>query len=155
MKRLTLDLGCGSYPRGDVNLDLQFSYRHPLDEPWKFDEVVGGKAENPDLVMADANYPLPFRDESFTCVIMRDVLEHLLNPYNTLREVHRVLKRGGVLKVTVPNARVSLADWRDETHLYSFTEPTIRRLIGRLFRVEKCKLLFNNEVIYVEARKVG
>ena len=150
-----LDLGCGTWCRGDICIDIQFWYRHPLDEPWKFDSVVGGRKENPDLVIADINYPLPLRSESVDTDILRDVLEHLECPLSTLKEVYRVLKRGGVVKVTVPNARVSLADWRDHSHVYSFTVPTAVRLISRFFRVVKTQLLFDDECIFIVAEKVG
>ncbi len=42
-------------------------------------------------------YSLPFPDESFDAVLLHGVLEHLSDPVRGLREVLRVLKRGGVL----------------------------------------------------------
>jgi len=42
-------------------------------------------------------YSLPFPDESFDAVFLHGVLEHLRDPVRGLREVLRVLKRGGVL----------------------------------------------------------
>jgi len=48
---------------------------------------------------------LPFADASFDRVLMSEVLEHLEDDAQGLREVHRVLKPGGILAVTVPNCR--------------------------------------------------
>jgi ubiquinone/menaquinone biosynthesis C-methylase UbiE len=42
-------------------------------------------------------YELPFSDESFDAAFLHGVLEHLRAPVAALREVRRVLKRGGVL----------------------------------------------------------
>ncbi len=42
-------------------------------------------------------YSLPFPDESFDAAFLHGVLEHLSDPVRGLREVLRVLKRGGVL----------------------------------------------------------
>jgi len=42
-------------------------------------------------------------DKSFDGVTCVEVLEHLFNPLQSARELHRVLKPGGVLIVTVPN----------------------------------------------------
>jgi SAM-dependent methyltransferase len=48
---------------------------------------------------------LPFAEASFDAVIMSEVLEHLEDDLGGLREVHRALKPGGILAVTVPYAR--------------------------------------------------
>lgn len=46
----------------------------------------------------------PFEDDSFDVVLFCEMLEHMLmNPVATLREIHRVLRPGGVLVLTTPN----------------------------------------------------
>jgi SAM-dependent methyltransferase len=56
-------------------------------------------------VEADLNlHPsLPFEDAAFDVVVMKDILEHLLDPLAVLREVHRVLKPDGYAVVSLPN----------------------------------------------------
>lgn len=44
-----------------------------------------------------------FEPESFDAVILGAVLEHLYNPDETIAEIARILRRGGVLFVDVPN----------------------------------------------------
>jgi len=56
-------------------------------------------------------YELPFPDESFDCVIISEVLEHLGEDERALREVVRVLKRGGTLAVSVPRRGPELVCW--------------------------------------------
>jgi len=78
--------------------------------------IVDEYAERLDIVGVDANYAsarvspgsvtaLPFADGSFDRALCLDVLEHL--PYEdqpgALGELHRVLKNGGELLVSVPN----------------------------------------------------
>lgn len=47
---------------------------------------------------------LPFDDETFSCVLFTEVLEHLrIQPVFALRETARVLKRHGRLVLSVPN----------------------------------------------------
>jgi SAM-dependent methyltransferase len=43
-----------------------------------------------------------FPDQSFDLVITQDVLEHLPNPENAFREIHRTLKTGGAHIFSVP-----------------------------------------------------
>lgn len=49
-------------------------------------------------------YNLPYRDGEFDKIILSEVLEHLPDDVNALREVKRVLKPGGILLITVPNS---------------------------------------------------
>jgi SAM-dependent methyltransferase len=54
-----------------------------------------------DLVQADA-CNLPFRDFSVDFVLCSELIEHLLNPDECLKEVARVLRKGGLILVTTP-----------------------------------------------------
>jgi hypothetical protein len=47
---------------------------------------------------------LPFPDDSFDSVILSEILEHVDDDVRGLAEVRRVLKPGGVVAITVPNA---------------------------------------------------
>jgi 2-polyprenyl-3-methyl-5-hydroxy-6-metoxy-1,4-benzoquinol methylase len=51
----------------------------------------------------DLNGRLPYRDEEFDYVCFLEAIEHTENPYNAVREVARVLKRGGLLAMSTPN----------------------------------------------------
>jgi len=50
---------------------------------------------------------LPYQDASFDAVILSEVLEHLTDDAGALREIHRVMKPGAVLAVTVPHQHYS------------------------------------------------
>jgi SAM-dependent methyltransferase len=79
-------------------------------------------AGNQPLVRVGEN--LPFADASFDSVTMLDVLEHTRDDRSTLAEVHRVLRPGGLLVLTVP-AR----------HVFSFLDPDNAKLrLPRLHR---------------------
>jgi len=51
----------------------------------------------------DLNGRLPYGDEEFDYVCFLEAIEHTENPYNAVREVARVLKRGGTLVMSTPN----------------------------------------------------
>lgn len=47
---------------------------------------------------------LPFPDDEFSTVLFTEVFEHLrINPFHTLRELHRITKSGGTLIMSTPN----------------------------------------------------
>lgn len=48
---------------------------------------------------------LPFEALSFDCVVCADVLEHLRDPWTTVRKLRRFLKPGGCLVAGLPNVR--------------------------------------------------
>ena len=87
--------------------------------------------QRPD-VQADGCY-LPFGDEIFDGVICAELLEHVRDPLVVLREVHRVLRPGATLLVTVPFMFPIHADpydygrytdqfWLESLSEYNFTD---------------------------------
>ncbi len=59
----------------------------------------------PGITLTQASiYQQPYADNSFDGVILSEVLEHIDDEIGGLREILRVLKPGGVLAITVPNA---------------------------------------------------
>lgn len=50
------------------------------------------------------DYRIPLSSEEFDAVIMCEVLEHLnFNPLPVIKEINRILKKGGLLYITLPN----------------------------------------------------
>ena len=66
-----------------------------LARPWASERLV--------LSQANARF-LPFPDESFDYVLCIDVLPHLRDPMEAVREARRVLRPGGTLLVDVTNS---------------------------------------------------
>jgi SAM-dependent methyltransferase len=59
----------------------------------------------PAIMLNNANlYALPYANNTFDAVILSEILEHVERDVDGLREVLRVLKPGGVVAITVPNA---------------------------------------------------
>ena len=61
---------------------------------------------------------LPFADNTFDRVVTSEVLEHIQNDVAAIAELHRVLKPGGTLGVTVPTWWPEKINWMlsDEYH---------------------------------------
>jgi len=96
-------------------------------------------------VQANVEEPLPFDDGSFDAVVAGELLEHLQFPDALVAEIQRVLRPGGVLAGSVPNAfRVQSrlrflrgnAPEDDPTHLRMFSPAALRELLAGFERVE-------------------
>jgi len=101
---------------------------------------------------ADFNKRLPFKTGSFDAISCLEVIEHVENAERLVRELRRVLKKGGFLVISTPNVsywlvRLSMlfgAVPPDEGyHFRFFNARTLRRLLEREgFRVVKSRSIF-------------
>jgi 2-polyprenyl-3-methyl-5-hydroxy-6-metoxy-1,4-benzoquinol methylase len=138
-----LDIGCargaaaGALRRRGarrlVGIEIEEDYAAIARE--RYDEVIAGSAED----------EFKWGAGTFDTVLSYDVLEHTYDPWSILNQVHRVLKPGGRLQVSVPNSR-NLNFWRplvmkgtvdyapsglrDVTHIRFFTRRDLVKLVG-------------------------
>lgn len=87
-----LDLGCGNRPYRPWLTRISHYVPYDLD--------VGGST--PDVV-GHAEI-LPFATNSFDSVLCTQVLEHVSEPWQTIEEIARVLRPGGKLLLSTPQA---------------------------------------------------
>jgi len=140
--RFVVDVGCASGALGAALKRSRPGLQVRGIEPVKaqadraklvLDDAVGGRAEDP----LPAHWPQP------DCVIFADVLEHLADPWSTLRHWHRILRPGGTIVVSLPNVAHNQvlrgllrgrwdyedAGILDRTHLRFFTRETALELL--------------------------
>jgi SAM-dependent methyltransferase len=95
-------------------------------------------------VQANVEDPLPFADASFDAVVAGELFEHLRFPDSLVAEIGRVLRPGGTLVGSVPNAfrfqsRLRFLRGRppedDPTHLRMFSPAALRGLLDGFERV--------------------
>lgn len=56
----------------------------------------------PNVDVVGDSISLPFRSETFAVIICKALLEHIVNPTQAVKEIHRVLKKGGIVYVEIP-----------------------------------------------------
>lgn len=121
-----LDAGCG---RGFYLNYFRYVSKVKLVGLELDDDIIRKAQANighlPDITLVQANlYHLPFPDNTFHAVIMSEILEHVDDDAQALREAYRVLKPGGVVVMTVPNAN------------YPFWWDPINKMLETLFKTK-------------------
>jgi len=85
---MILDVGCGSHPRGDVNIDYNIGWTlEGGDQKSKGIFINPKRIKN--FILADAQF-LPIRDNTFEEVVSYHTIEHVSSPSQMLRELIRV-----------------------------------------------------------------
>ena len=134
-------LEIGSGPIGIVNF-LRWSDRNaidPLEHFYRTKPALVGLRQ-PDVTYLDGTgEKLPFDTGSCGLVIIDNVIDHTYAPGRILQEIRRVLRRDGLLYLSVNVHRAWGAFLHtalavamiDRGHPYTFTSPSLRRMLRR------------------------
>jgi SAM-dependent methyltransferase len=124
-----LDAGCGM---GDLLACFPDRERVGVDISEAYLEVA---RERGLTVYRAGVEKMPFDTGTFALVTCTDVLEHVLDLNRAVKELLRVLKRGGVLIVRVPNEEELAVDTPpyEFVHLRRFDKPTLHLLFAKVF----------------------
>lgn len=113
---VVLDVGCGSRPKGDVNVDFfKGGWNHQEADQDRGEYVNPQKISN--YIVASAEY-LPFKDGCFDVVLSSHTIEHVPDPFKMLGELVRV----GCRKIIVKCPHRSGSGAHRPFHINYFTE---------------------------------
>jgi len=85
----------------DLGGDKSSSYQKLFKGNFSLLTLNNSESAKPDI-LHDLEKLLPFKDESYDCVLLINVLEHIYNYQQLLLESFRVLNRGGKIVISVP-----------------------------------------------------
>ncbi|MEJ0034445.1 MAG: class I SAM-dependent methyltransferase [Bacteroidota bacterium] len=139
-----LEVGCGEGRGIDLVLPKANSYS-AID---KIEPVIAKLREKyPTGKFFSGNIPPlgPFGDNSFDVVITFQVIEHIQDDFNFLKEIHRVLKPGGLAIITTPNRPMSLS--RNPWHIREYTGKELGDLCSKIFSRVDVKGISGNEKV--------
>jgi len=127
-KGLILDIGCGCKQLGGRTYDeVGYDYlkiKKGEDTVIGIDPLVGRS----DVVAIGEN--IPFKNNSFDCVVIVSVLDHVMDPSLVLKESRRVLKNRG--KIGILNTTFILPLPPDLYHLHTFTISKLCRMLRKV-----------------------
>jgi ubiquinone/menaquinone biosynthesis C-methylase UbiE len=75
--------------------------------------------------------PLPLESESMDVITAFQFIEHIEDRLGFIKEVHRVLKPGGLFLCSTPNAKMSIA--RNPFHVHEYTFDEMKQEMGKVF----------------------
>lgn len=102
--------------------------------------------ENVDVV-ANA-HELPFDDASFDCITCLEMLEHDNRPLETMAEIYRTLKPGGLVIITARSLATPLHGYPDD--YWRFTMSGLRELLKDFTDVEvNLEPIYENSYNYI------
>jgi 2-polyprenyl-3-methyl-5-hydroxy-6-metoxy-1,4-benzoquinol methylase len=128
-----LDVGCGAGRYLSEMRDLGWSVKGVESDP-----VAARQATQRGLdIFCGTLHDARLQDDSFDVVVLTQVIEHLPNPVETLKECTRILKSKGHVVIVTPNSsslthRLFGRNWRGlepPRHLHIFSPPSISRLL--------------------------
>ena len=137
-----LDVGCGGGAIGhllkqkgvELVVGVELDPRAAEEARKKLDIVIEADIEGTEL---------PFESGYFDCIILGDILEHLVDPWQTLKHLRYYLATGGAVVCSLPNVRyykvvqgLLSGRWEyadegvlDRTHLRFFTLRSMKEMI--------------------------
>lgn len=161
-----LDAGCGrgfyvyalsmlSFPKEICGIDIKEEYLKVAKQ-----NCIDKRVQ----LQQTSIYNLPFPDEYFDCVISSEILEHLKDDGKALQELKRVIRKNGILLITVPNYNFPFlwdpinwilmrifnthinkniwwlaGIWADHERLY--TKKQLLSIIDKYFKIHKANVL--------------
>lgn len=102
--------------------------------------------------MVGSAYATGVPDESFDAAVCADVIEHVGEPERLLREIHRILRPGGVLVLTTP-VRVSERPF-DSFHVQEWFPDAFAAMVERSFGKPERRVL-THPALWLEVQLRG
>lgn len=138
MKILNLGAGKLDVKRGyDTYINLDIVKYPGIDKVWDLNKL-----------------PLPFKKEEFDEILAYSILEHV-NYVPLMKELHRILKPNGRIKIRVPHFTFVEA-YADPTHINRFSHMTFfyftkglkREYPFSIYSKYECKITFQKRIIF-------
>jgi 2-polyprenyl-3-methyl-5-hydroxy-6-metoxy-1,4-benzoquinol methylase len=139
-----LEIGCGTGGTLDLLKQRGAIYTAGVDINAESIKMAADKGLDSAIVADIEKDDLPYREKEFDGIILADVLEHLYDPWNTLKKITNYIADDGYILISLPNIKYYKVlrrlmfhdEWTyddagilDITHIRFFTLTEIYRLL--------------------------
>ncbi len=116
-------------------------------------DILNITADNPQAtIVADLADAPQIGDALFDCVILTQTLHLIYDAPSAVRTLHRILKPGGVLLMTVPGiSQVPTGSVWGHTWYWSFTALSVQRMLSEVFGVRDVTVDSDGNILSVTA----
>lgn len=140
-----LEVGCGE-GRGVELLSSKVNSYTAIDKIIEIEDTI--KKKYPDIQFINMNVP-PFeglKDNTYDTVVSFQVIEHIDQDVEFLKEIHRVLKPGGIAVISTPNLDWSLT--RNPWHVREYTATQFKKLGESIFSHVDARGITGNQKVW-------
>lgn len=142
---ILIDVGCGT---GRFLQEWKLTKSYGIDFSWESLNLAQNKGLN-NILMAKLPQ-VPFKDGSAAVVVALDVLEHCLDDKKAFFTLVSLLRRGGVLFLTVPALPCLWSDWDEAlNHYRRYTKYKILKIFTP--NTKLLRLAYFNEIALLPA----
>jgi SAM-dependent methyltransferase len=111
-------------------------------------DVLDSNLTNPSAtILNDLDSTINVGSNEFDCLIFTQVLQFIYNLQNCIQELHRILKPGGVLLVTVPCISKVDPGYEKNKDFWRFTDSGCKMLFGDVFGSNQVKVHIYGNVL--------
>ena len=98
-------------------------------------------------IIADLTKAENMPSNTYDCMVFTQVLQFIYDYQAAIRTIHRILKPGGVLLMTVPGITQIAYQQLGKTWFWSFSEASVKKLLGDIFGDGSVKVEKNGNVM--------
>jgi len=139
----SLDVGCGAGITSEyLKQHIGVTHTVGIEQQAEIAEQARTRLDAVYTLSAESD-DLPFQPLDFDLLLFADILEHLIDPWRTLKKYLQFLKPGGLVLISVPNVQnwkmifnlirgrwnYSSSGLLDRDHLRFFTMKTARQMV--------------------------
>lgn len=106
-------------------------------------------------IIADLAKADQIPSNTYDCVILTQVLQLIYDSKAAIETIHRILKPGGVLLITVPGITQIAYRQLGSIWYWSFSEASMKRLLGEAFKEENVKIQVHGNILTATAFLYG